>query len=93
MQTIFEIFDPVTGKTEGYRHGRRVARSLIDRLENYGHIRDYLPAAREGFYVVDMRDFVKDGPFADRTAAQNKADFENLANDYNSFTVVEHTLD
>lgn len=91
-ETIFEIFDPVTGKTEGYRHGISKARDLIDRLEKYGHIRDYLPASQEGFYVVDMRDNVKAGPFPDHYEAKRVSDFEDMANDYNAFRVVRHTL-
>lgn len=91
-ETIFEIFDPVTGKTEGYRHGISKARDLIDRLEKYGHIRDYLPASQEGFYVVDTRGYLKSAPFNSRDCAQAKADFENMASDTKTYIVIEHRI-
>lgn len=89
MQTIFEIFDPVTGNTEGYKT-RDGADQFIARMDRAGYVRDFLPATGEGFYVVDMRGAVKFGPVADRNEAMRKADFENMASDYNSFSVVEH---
>ena len=92
MQTIFEIFNPVDGKTEGFRHTEKRARDLVANLERYGHIRDFLPASSDGFYVVDMKGCVKAGPFTNRTDASGKADFENMANDYNSFSDVEHRI-
>lgn len=91
-ETIFEIFDPVTGKTEGYRCGKVRAVQTCERLEKYGHIRDYLPVEKEGFYVVDMHDHVKSGPWSDQRMAQGKADFENMCSDVNSFRVVQHEL-
>lgn len=91
MQTVFEIFDPVTGATEGYKNREGTAR-FIDRMEQAGFVRDFLPAKGEGFYVVDMRGAVKFGPCADRDEASRKADFENMCSDVNSFSVVEHRL-
>lgn len=95
MQTIFEIFNCVDGKTQGYRHTEARAVQTVDRcnaISYKGFYADYLPAKDEGFYIVDMRDNVKAGPFPDRADAQRKSDFENMATDVNSFHVVEHRL-
>jgi len=90
MQTVFEIFDPVTGNTEGYKT-LDGAKTFCDRMERAGYIRDYVPATQEGFYVVDMRGTVKAGAMM-KDDAERKASFENQANDHNSFSVVHHTL-
>lgn len=89
MQTVFEIFDSRDGKAQGFRHTERKALETCTRI---GGSMDYLPASAEGFYVVDMRDFVKDGPFADHRDAIDRAGFHNMATDNNSFSVVEHRL-
>jgi len=89
MQTVFEIFDCVSGDTLGYRCSEARARQTAERC---GAQFDYLPAKGEGFYVSDMHDNMKAGPFADRGEASRKADFENMASDVNSFHVVEHRL-
>jgi len=91
MQTIFEIFDPVTGDTEGYKT-REGADRYIARMEAAGFVRDWLPAKDEGFYVVDMRGSVKFGVAFIKANADRYADFENMGSDTNSYTVVEHTL-
>lgn len=91
---IYEIFNAVNGSTQGYRFGEEAARKLIERVPNAmweeksGEIivLDYLPAM-QGFYVLDMRDSVKAGPFAERITAQRIADMENLGSDTNSFRV------
>lgn len=90
---IYEIFNSVDGATLGYRVGLERAKQTCERC---GAVRDnktgtitvmdYLPA-REGFYVLDMRDTVKAGPFPTREEARSKADFENMASDTNSFHV------
>lgn len=94
MQTIFEIFDCFTGKTLGYRHTEAVALRTCQRIagkDGFSGL-DHLPAKDEGFYVVDMRGFVRSPAIANRADAERKADMENMSSDYNSFSVVEHTL-
>jgi hypothetical protein len=88
--TVFEIFNPVDGKTEGYRAGEASARLLISRLEKYGHIRDFLPAPVDGYYVANTAGHIKSGPFAEWLEAANRADFENMGSDTNTFRVVSH---
>lgn len=89
METVFEVFDSRDGKPQGYRHTERKA---LETCERIGGFMDYLPAREEGFYVIDMRDFVKAGPFECRRDAEDRAGFENRANDNNSFSVTEHRL-
>lgn len=94
MQTIFEIFNPVDGKTQGWRVGEEMARRTISRAEPHA-ILDYLPAEREGFYIVAKGasdiESVK-GCYDSREEASRKADFENMASDALTFRVVEHRL-
>lgn len=86
---IFEIFNCATGRTEGYRFGEKLARETADRCTGAnGTVYDYLPA-KDGFFVLDMRDNVKAGPFATKAEASRKADFEDMASDTNSFRVFE----
>lgn len=89
MQTVFEIFDCRNGKTLGHRASEARARETAERC---GALFDYLPDYREGFFVADMRDNIKAGPFANRVRAERIAEFENMASDVNSFRVVEHRL-
>jgi hypothetical protein len=107
--TIFEIFTAHDGRTQGYRHTEAVAKRTCDRINPVGPdglmrkgapFHDYLPSPHEGFYVVDMRGFVKAGPFmsagrpnASRADAELRCMVENQGSDSNSFSVVEHTLD
>lgn len=90
---IFEIFNCVDGSTQGYRTSEARAKETCERvpahiLNGTAVYLDYLPA-KDGFYVVDMRDNVKAGPFADGWEANRNADFENMASDFNSFRVVD----
>lgn len=92
MQTIFEIFDSVDGRTQGYREGEDIALQTCERAGRYGHTSlDYLPA-RDGFYVVDMRGFVRGHAYADRDLAERNANMENMATDTNAYHVTEHRL-
>jgi len=96
---IYEIFNAVDGSTQGYKFGEEAAKRFIDRVggvwrdEKTGKalVFDFLPA-REGFYVLDMRDVVKAGPFVTHAEATRKADFENMSSDTNSFRVFAQTL-
>lgn len=94
METIFEIFDCLTGKTQALRHTERKAIETCQRIagsDGFSGL-DCLPYSKEGFYVVDMRDFVKAGPFADKDDADKRCMVENQSSDTNSFHVVEHSL-
>ena len=82
---IFEIFNAVDGSTQGFRTSEQAAKSACYQIKAYW---DYLPA-KDGFYIVDMRDNVKAGPFVDGWEASRKADFMNMADDFNSFRVVD----
>ena len=99
--TIFEIFNCQEGAKLGLRHGEKRARETVARLDGakveykktgLASVFDYAPAKEEGFFVVDMGDNVKAGPFASRDAAERKASFEDMASDTNSFRVVEHRI-
>lgn len=103
MQTIFEIFTAHDGRTQGYRHTEAVARRTCERINPVGTdgllkagapFHDYLPAKREGFYVVDDRGSVVSAlrPYATRAQADAKASLENLSSDVRTFAVVEHRL-
>lgn len=88
---IYEIFNAVNGETQGYRVGLQRAKETVERCDRVhvaGFVADYLPA-KEGWYVVDMHDRVttrRDGkPFESQRDADNFADYENQANDNNSF--------
>ena len=89
MQTVFEIFDPATAKTEAHMDATARDRYLR-RMDAAGYVRDYMPAAREGFYVVNGGGRAT-GPF-DRATAERKAEMENMASDAQTFTVLEHRL-
>ena len=92
MQTVFEIFDPVTGRTEGYKT-REATDQFLARMDRAGYVRDFLPVGTEGFFVVDMRGKVDFGSArTTREAAQRIADFSNQGSDTNSFSVIEHRL-
>jgi hypothetical protein len=91
---IYEIFNAVDGKTQGFRCGiSRTTETIrkFDAINIPGYVVDYVPA-REGFYVIDMRECVKAGPFQTRDEAQRNADWENQCNDFNSFSVVKQEL-
>lgn len=91
---IFEIFNAVNGETQGYRFGEVRARQTVARCDNVnvpGFVADWLPA-KDGFFIVDIRDNVKDGPFGDCRTAQAKADFENQGSDTNSFRVYQQVI-
>lgn len=93
---IFEIFNCFDGETHGYRFGEEATKKTLERLpalyvedkngKTYSF--DYLPA-RCGFYVLDMRNTVKFGPYPTHADATKKSDFENMASDTNSFHVYE----
>lgn len=92
---IYEIFNSVDGTTHGYRSDEAKAEKfcnslggLIDEASGKQIYYDFLPA-RCGFYVLDMRNAIKAGPFATRTDAERKSDFENQSSDTNSFHVYE----
>lgn len=92
---IFEIFNSVDGKTHGYRSDEEKAEKfcnslggLVDEATGKQIYYDYLPA-RCGFYVLDMRNTVKFGPYLTHADATKKSDFENMASDTNSFHVYE----
>jgi hypothetical protein len=100
MAQVFEIFNAVDGKTAGYRFGIERAKQTVERCSNIPNtVYDYLPA-REGFYILDMRDNVKIPALRDATAvcfpteadAQGYADFQNQGSDTNSFRVFEQVL-
>lgn len=91
MSKIFEVFTCHNGKTQGYRFGEARAIETIERLERAGCVaHDYLPA-RDGFYVLDMTNNVKAGPFEDHASAQKQSDWQDMCHDYNSFRVMRQT--
>lgn len=91
--TIFEIFNCNDSETSlGRRYGEKRANQTCDRLSASGDVYDYLPERKEGFYVVDMGDNVKAGPFANEADAKRESDFLDLSHDYNAFRVVHHSL-
>lgn len=92
METVFEIFDCRTGRTQGYRHGEARALQTVERVERAGIVLDYLPAKSEGFYVVDDLDHVSAGPFKVRSNADARQMVANQGSDRRTFRVVEHRL-
>lgn len=91
---IYEIFNAVDGRPAGRRFGLERVKQTLDRLEAVtipGVVYDYLPG-REGYYVLDMRDAVKAGPFVRPEAAKEYADFEDMCSDTNSFRVYRQEL-
>lgn len=102
QQTIFEIFTAHDGRVQGFRHTEAKARQTCERINPVGNdgllrkgapFHDYLPAKREGFYVVDDRGYVATmRPYLTRAHAEAKAMVENMGSDTRTFAVVEHAL-
>lgn len=82
---MYEIFNPVDGRTQGYKRTEADAIAFCKRCEPA--FLDYLPA-RDGYYIVDMRGNVKEYAGEDYSKARNKADYLNMGSDTNSYSVV-----
>lgn len=59
---IYEIFDCVTGETQGYRATEEAATALCNAAMPHAML-DYLPAKDEGYYLVKCGRYVKGGPY------------------------------
>lgn len=98
MSQIFEIFNSVDGATLGHRFGEARAKQTVERC---GAVRDnatgaltvmdYLPA-KPGFYVLDMRDNVKEFWQDNRGKAEASVMIHNQSSDTNSFRIFEQVL-
>lgn len=82
MIHIYEIFDCVTGETQGYRNGLESARALCDAVSAH-IVLDYLPAREEGYYIC-RGPYIKAGPLTTLREAEQVAD---------GLSIVHHTLD
>lgn len=81
---MFEVFNCVTGNTVKFRRSEEGARDECEGFREW----DYCECPRGKFYVFSMRGECR-WRFDTRAEAQAKADFENMANDHDCFSVVE----